>query len=109
MATEELESTERLPHLGEHGVSLMLELVQIRGTQLHEVEVACVAAEAARPAAEFNSQSHTASEPILRGNVGLVIRSVSDLGEPVAILRQECNLKVEDVISERDGRQMRLT
>lgn len=69
-AAAELLSTHRRVHLVLDAPSLMLEQVQSHGPQLCEVEVAVIAAHAARKPAESTTQSSTASGLALRGKFG---------------------------------------
>lgn len=65
------------------------------------------AAKAGRAAAECSIQLLTASKSVLTVKVGLLSRPLGELEGEVARIRQEGEDKVEDVLSERDGLQVR--
>lgn len=69
----------------------MGEQAQNQAPQAQEMDVAWVAAEATRVAAESSLQSHTAWEPDLQGEIGQVTTSVRELGDEVARMLQECD------------------
>lgn len=104
-ATTELELPNRRFCFSGDVASLMWEHVQSHGPQPCKVKAAFVAAEAAQTAALSNFQSLTASESFFSGKVGQLTRSVKDLGEKAAGMRQKRDLKMEDVLFKCDGLQ----
>lgn len=62
----------------------------------------------ARAAAASKAQSLTASKSALKGRVGQLTGCVRKAGEQVPTMRQKCDHKVDDVLFERDGFQVRL-
>lgn len=104
----ELSLTERFLRFVQDVASLMCKEVQSQGQQHHKVEAVGAAAEVSRTAAESKVQCLTASESALRGEVEQLTQRVEKLSEKVSRMRQDCDLKVEDVLSECDDLQVRL-
>lgn len=97
----------RLPFV-EDAFSIMWEHVQSQGPQLHDVEVPCIAANVAQAAVESNVQSLTASKSTSQDEIEPVTGQGVELCGEVAMMGQDCDGKVEDVLSERDSLQARL-
>lgn len=108
MTTRELESTKRNFWFAVDAFSLIPEWIQIQILHFCKVEAALVAAESARPAAEPNFPSLKASESVFRGEVCQRVPRVKQLGFEAARMHQDCSCKMEDVLFDRDGLQMRL-
>lgn len=86
----------------------MPEEVQSKGAQICEEEACNISAEASLAASELKYQSFTATESALQCEVVLLTRRAEELGGKFAKLCQECGRKVEFVLLERDGLQIRL-
>lgn len=79
-----------------------------QGPQARAEEAVRVAAEVSPAPEESNFQSLTASESVLRGQIGKLTRLVRELRDKVARMPQERDNNVEDVFLESDGLQLPL-
>lgn len=104
----ELESAKRHLRNAEDSVSLMPENVQSPVPHLREVAAVHEAFEAAWAAEEPKFLSQSRSESGLPGDITNVPQCVGQLGDNLARLCQKCDGKVEHLLVERDGLQVRL-
>lgn len=103
LRTVGLETTERRLQYDEEAASLMSKQVQSQGPHLPEEEAASVAPETARAAVQSTFSALLRQTWLCGENAIGPPSCVRAAGDKVAKIRQECDCKVNEVLSQRDG------